>query len=139
MVRNLDSVCDRTVSKHAFSSSKNPLILPSSGSRRSKSGKTIGPVSSSEKRDGCSGGGFRIACHAFFSSCSLIESQFSACLGIFRPSYLLTLISNWASFSSSSMFLGLGFNTTGALGASSSLLNQSENSDRAAKSLSSWS
>jgi hypothetical protein len=50
---------------------------------------------------------------------------------------LFTFASKEASFSSSSMFLGFGLNMTGALGAFSSLLNQSENSDLDEKSLSS--
>lgn len=120
-----------------LSSAREPLILPSSGSKRSKSGKPVSFGSASVKRVGCSLGGFRIANHAFFSSCNLFPSQYKTFPVSMRlMTYFLILASNWVTFSSSSMFLGLGFKTTGALGTSSSRLNQSENSDLDAKSFS---
>lgn len=71
--RNRACVCERMLAKLFVSSTKKPLIWPSSGSSRSKSGSVIVSASFScgVNRGGCSGGGLRIASHAFFSSCSL--------------------------------------------------------------------
>lgn len=73
MFRSRACVCDRMLANELVSSTRKPLILPSSGSNKSKSGNVIVSASFSfgVNRGGCSGGGFRIASHAFFSSCNL--------------------------------------------------------------------
>lgn len=74
--RSRSSVFDLIALKEAVSSARNPLIFPSSESRRSKSGSTIwSAVSSSANKGGSLAGGFLIPSHAAFSSFNLGEGQ----------------------------------------------------------------
>jgi hypothetical protein len=69
-----------------------------------------------------------------YHACQLCDSDIRSLMS----TYLLMFSSNCTIFSSSSTFLGFGLRMVG-FSSPSSRLNQSENSDRDAKSLSNWS